>query len=300
MRQRDEEVIASISGRTVARSGWVRGNCPFCPTRIGKEDRSLSLGLNTHTGDWHCFRCEARGLVQALPDDIELRRPAQRASVEVVPLALPEGFIPLFGGGARDVRIFDARFYMVEERGLPKATLVAARVGVVLDRPPEDSEAPNLAGRVVVPIFAPDDRTIVGWSARQWASRWGPKYLYPEGFDRQVTLYNSIALQAVVHSPVFVVEGVIDALALWPDAVACLGKPSDGQIGQLLESRRPIVVVLDGDAWRGAEALALKLKLFGLPCGWIRLAPTTDPGTHAKVVRALAPIALRDGFAEAA
>jgi DNA primase len=74
-----------------------------------------------------------------------------------------------------------------------------------------------------------------------------------------------------------VVEGVFDALALWPDAVAVLGKPSDQQVDALINAKRPVVIVLDGDAWLEGKWLAARLCLRGKRAGHIRLPPGVDP-----------------------
>ena len=59
--------------------------------------------------------------------------------------------------------------------------------------------------------------------------------------------------------------------------VACLGKPNEAHLALLQEARRPVVVVLDGDAWEEGEALSLRLRFEGLRAGFVRLPPKTDP-----------------------
>jgi DNA primase len=79
------------------------------------------------------------------------------------------------------------------------------------------------------------------------------------------------------EAPLFIVEGAFDALALWPDGLALLGKPSPPQIELLVECSRPVVVVLDGDAWEEGWALAQRIRFRGKRAGSIRLPPCTDP-----------------------
>jgi len=74
-----------------------------------------------------------------------------------------------------------------------------------------------------------------------------------------------------------VVEGVFDALALYPNAVAVLGKASEAQMEALQESKRPVVIVLDGDAWQEGWAMAARLKFKGQRAGSVRLPPKLDP-----------------------
>jgi DNA primase len=95
--------------------------------------------------------------------------------------------------------------------------------------------------------------------------------------QRGKILYNAKALYADSTLPIIAVEGVFDALPYWPHAVAFLGKPSYEQIEMLYETDRPVVVVLDGDAWRESWALAERLKLAGKKAAMVRLPPKTDP-----------------------
>jgi DNA primase len=90
-------------------------------------------------------------------------------------------------------------------------------------------------------------------------------------------LYNAQALSLETDVPVLVVEGTLDALAHWPDSVALLGKHGKAQVEWLLASRRPVCVVLDGDAWSEGEMLALRLSFAGVRAGSVRLEPKQDP-----------------------
>tara|TARA_R100000152_G_C6571355_1_gene38554 strand:- start:128 stop:469 length:342 start_codon:yes stop_codon:yes gene_type:complete len=105
-------------------------------------------------------------------------------------------------------------------------------------------------------------------------------------------MFNQDALYVPTTDPVFVVEGIFDALALWPDAVAVLGKPAREHVQILLETDRPIAVALDADARADSLALTMQLKLYSkrscfieLPCGkdpadlpdnWIREQATGE------------------------
>jgi DNA primase len=129
---------------------------------------------------------------------------------------------------------------------------------------------------VVVPILSPDGEWL-GHVGRSWQKDAELPYLYGKGLQRRETLYNAAALNVQTDKPVMVVEGVLDALALWPDAVAVLGKPSEPQIWALADAARPVAVVLDGDAWSEGEALAMTLRLEGQRAGSVRLPPKTDP-----------------------
>ena len=91
-----------------------------------------------------------------------------------------------------------------------------------------------------------------GWVARACDSRASRKYLNAPGMSLGGVgaLFNEAALAEVTDEPALVVEGPFDALAYWPQAVAVLGKPTEPQMLTLLRAVRPVVVVLDGDAWQ--------------------------------------------------
>lgn len=284
MSERDDLVLDAIAGRRVTSSGWVRGNCPFCELRVGKQDRQQCLGLEVATGSWHCFRCGSAGLLQEVPEDVETL--ARKAPDLPDTMELPEGFLPLYAEPGLSFPFTDgARAYLEAKppvgRGLPRAIAKAAGIGVVFSG--------RYRGRVVVPILDVNEHTLVGWSARSYVG--DPlRYLYPPGMERRSILYNGAALWRDVPDPVFVVEGVFDALPLWPDAVACLGKPSPPQVEAMIASKRPIVVLLDGDAWRESLALMLRLRLHSRNAASIRLPPAMDPGKLGETVAGVAAL----------
>mgnify|MGYP001619479161 FL=1 len=275
---RAARVLDAASGKRPTASGWVRADCPFCESRVGRADRHAALGLSTRTGWWHCFRCGARGRLDGDFEPGPAPAPPPRSA-----MALPAGFVPLYDGPGRSALSARPALDYLAARGLPEATGRAAGIGVVLAGP--------LAHRVVVPVRGPGGE-LLGWSARSYGGG-EPKYLYPPGMARGATLYNAAALAVESDAPAYVTEGVFDALALWPDAVACLGKPGPAQVALLRAARRPLVALLDGDAWRESEALAARLRLYGCRAAYVRLPPRTDPATADLVtVRATALLAL--------
>lgn len=275
-----DQRIASLarSMTNISRRGWGRAQCPFCDQRKGSPDKRKSFGINFNTGECHCFRCRARGQLDlgtlgyapAALNDTDSGEP------EDFYLGAPESFMRLGEEPGRSSEILRSARRYLARRNLTMQVIREAGIGAC--------SSGRQAGRIIVPITAPDG-TWLGWSGRIWAANCSPKipkYIYPEGLDRYTTMFNSAALSVRTSRPVLIVEGVFDALAWWPDATAVLGKPAEGQIEQLVRTRRPIVVALDGDAWIEGEALALRLQLEGVPAGWVRLPPKEDPATVAR------------------
>jgi DNA primase len=129
-------------------------------------------------------------------------------------------------------------------------------------------------GRVIVPIIGQDGAWL-WWVGRSWGPSERP-YMYPRG-ARGALLFNHAALLRKTGDPVYVVEGVFDAMALWPEAVSVLGKPNELHLEALSAAQRPVAVVLDGDAWQEGQSVAARLRLRGCVAGSVRLAPREDP-----------------------
>jgi hypothetical protein len=278
-RSGDRAVLEAVAGKRPGPSGWVRGNCPSCETRVGKVDRRQCLGLNVYTARWVCHRCGDGGRIGRMPDewsDLEAPAPRAIAGPKLPTMDPPDGFFELFDGdGARSRSLDAARQYLTQVRGLSPEVLREARVGACV--------AGTFAGRVVVPVFGvePEDTgelPWVGYSTRPWVKNYtGMGYRYPRGMPLATLLYNAAVLQVETDEPVLVVEGVFDAHALWPDAVAALGGTKEGHREQLMSARRPVVLLPDGDAWLKGLYYALQLRFEGQRAGLVHLPPKMDP-----------------------
>lgn len=267
--ERDERAYAAVAGARPNSKGWARGDCPFCMARVGKPDRKQCFGLNARTGRMHCFRCGFSARLRGVFDPRCVQVEAEHQAGDGV--QPPEDFRPLFEGDlATALCAREPREYLTRVRGLDQEHLLAAGVGACLRG--------EHAGRVVVPVLG-EDRTWLWWVGRVWTKHAERTYRYPAG-DRTGVIYNHAALLEETDQPVLVVEGVFDALWLWPWAVAVLGKHNEAQLAALAAARRPVVAVLDGDAWREGEMLALRLRMEEQRAGSVRLPAGTDPDEH--------------------
>lgn len=288
MDRRAERIRASVQARGL-RGPSTRGEfsicCPECINRVGKEDESYKLqanpaAYNRRTGDrgpfFYCYRCEWKGscdlswlgdvqVPEGDPDEIpEWSQP-------------PESFEPLAEAGV----VHQPYVEYLKGRGVWDA---AQHVGVGA------CTSGRYAGRVVVPARRRDG-SWWGFSARTVVPgrrRDAPRYLYPKGMDRGGNVWGADwvpRLRDKAH-PLYLVEGVFDALPLYPFGLAAFGKGvSDAQLDLLAGLGRPVVVALDGDAWPDALSVAARLRLRGVRATWCRLPPGTDPGTLGWRVR---------------
>ncbi|KKK69902.1 hypothetical protein LCGC14_2929360, partial [marine sediment metagenome] len=134
------------------------------------------------------------------------------------------------------------------------------------------------ANRVVVPVISPAGEWW-GWVSRLWSREASDPYRTAPGMVLGGGMFNDAALMVETDDPVMVVEGCFDALPYWPDAVAALGKPKQLQVTSLMESKRPVAVCLDGDAWEEGMMLAARLQFEGQRAGFVRLPPKQDPNS---------------------
>ncbi len=266
-----ERVLRALSGRRPNARGWVRADCPFCADETGKPDRKQCLGVSAR-GFGRCFRCGASGWLdeELIPDALRAVTVERALLDEQQPMELPEGFLCLYEEPALSSMACRApRAYLEKERGLSALVLRDAGVGVTFT----DAKAHN---RIVIPIWSPGG-DLLGWSARPWCGAPTRKYLYPSGMRRTDVIYNHAALHVQTDTPIAIVEGCFDALALWPDGAALLGSTTREQVEALLSARRPVAIVFDGDAWEKARQLAARLRFEGVVAGDVRLDPGLDP-----------------------
>jgi DNA primase len=245
--------------------GWIRVNCPSCEQRTGKADRKRSLGFQVRSRYYHCFRCGVVGWANdvdtgydaALFDDDE----------QVTALDPPDGFFALGDEpGLSAEACAPMRSYLVR-RGVRRGLAQRTRIGACVTG--------RFRDRVVVPMFT-DNGAWLWYVARSVLPNPTRKYLYPSGSRRGV-IYNHPALFVETDEPVIVVEGAFDTFPFWPDACALLGDVTEEQVTALAAARRPLAIVLDGDAWEKGAALAMRLRMEGARAGAVQLPPRVDP-----------------------
>lgn len=283
----EEQVANAVMHLTPNLKGWIRANCPVCEMRLGKADSKRSFGFNVKTLRFECYRCEVKDYLGRPPEDYtQFTDAMDDAPAAPTFLDPPEGFCELGTEPGRTAMMLgDARDYLAA-RGLSEQMIYEARIGAC--------SRGYWAGRIIIPVLSPEGAWL-WYVGRQWWKGGDKPYLYPQG-GRQGCLYNSAALLVETEEPVLVVEGCFDALAYWPNAVAVLGKPTDDQLDALASCKRPVAVVLDGDAFDDGWAFAMRLRLAGQRAGSVKLPPRIDPDeVDHDVLRDAALRAIEDG-----
>jgi hypothetical protein len=268
-------VAAAFANATPSPTGWYRVSCPLCLQSLGKEDRRQSLGIFVNTWKWHCFRCGRSGRLPYAPTGLEDTELPTAEAPDSYKLGAPDGFTILGDGDGLTAFAFKPARAYLSSRRISRKTCQEIGIGATLNG--------KAAYRIVVPVK--DGHEWFGWVGRSWMKNASLRYLYPRGMPRGEILFNAAALTVKTKKPAFIVEGVFDALPHWPDAVACLGKPTDEQFSIMLEASRPLVIALDGDAWRESESLVFALKAEGFPhnVSWLRFPPMVDPGDFSPI-----------------
>lgn len=271
-------------GRASAGSSWVKVPCGFCPIRVGKQDSDRSFAYNRATTGYVCFRCGIKGYVDSenVPEHFA-KVPLGPTDVQLAKLRKPPlGYEPIWPGteGFTAWWTEEARAHL-RKRGIPEELWKTAQIGysnVKWEKSEVEGEKAkyNLAyGRVIVPLLA--DGGWMGWSGRAVWKDVAKKDKYRLQKHPEFVLYNHDAILVQTEEPVYVVEGVMDALAYWPDAVAVCGDVTEHQLDVLAAAKRPVVFVPDGDAWEKGLARMCRLRLDEVRCGCVRLPPKKDP-----------------------
>jgi len=260
--------------------GIIRAICPFC-VASGHSTRKKKLDYLPATGKWSCWRCKAYGWL-TVAETLAPRRmaPSSASNRHVRPTTVepPEGF---FRVGAYPSPISHLVHSYAIKRGITRNAIAEAGFGMTLHRADRSQGEQDFRGRLIVPIYAPgqhgSESGWLGYVGRDVTGRSNLPYLYSKGLSRAKVLYREEILWEETEEPALCVEGTLDAAYLWPDAFAVLGTWGTDQVALMRGAKRPIVALLDGDAWRKGEALAMCLEVLGKRGGYVRLPPTKDP-----------------------
>lgn len=268
-----QHILQHAAGRTKFNT-----RCPRCELRNHRKDKKLALWVDLDKNLYKCFRCDSYG--QVYPNNKRDWSPQDAPDSFVTEIPLPAEYQPLHGVSKR----FRAYTNYAHKRQIPEDLWAPLFVGFCDTGP--------YRGRLILPVI--NSGRLEGWVARSVLPS-DRSYLYPPGMRRGQVLFNADRLQKCAHSPILVVEGWLDAIYLWPHAVAVLGSPSHKHLELLANAKDDVVFVLDGDAWVKGLASAMMLRLHGKKAASVRLPPTLDPDDlPAQVVHDLAMKSLQE------
>lgn len=228
---------------------------------------SEDVELAPDRGVFNCWRCKTHGVgdFSWIVDVAELPEAGSRAPEHPGP---PEDWQRLTGHPR-----FAPYVAYLRGRGVLQAAIEAGAGACLQGR--------KYHGRIVVPHL--EAGAWRGFVARTIDPENPDRYRTPRGMPRRKMLWNGERLAGAPE--IWVVEGVFDALALWPHAVATYGTGVSEEQLQMLSVWPRVVVAFDGEAAEDGRLLAFKLKLRGVASAWCRLPVGEDPGKIGWKVR---------------
>ncbi len=214
--------LSTVLGEGIEeRNGEVRYNCPFCLTRVGKEDTKHHLYVNEGKGKYHCFRCEASGTLFKLFQDLQISTVSlliskynldRRASSTKINNVSPVDSLPDDVVEADDFS--PGYMYLRYTRNIPDFVLNTRKFLY--------SKKKKM---IIFPVYDTNGK-LVYWQGRSTVSRW---FYNPTGSNKSNFLYG-LEYVDVTKKFVVITEGVITSLNV-PNGVACFGKDvSDVQL----------------------------------------------------------------------
>lgn len=245
---------------------YYRVCCPKC------RDTRYRLWINhrAHQYPWLvvCYNEKCYGTVQARdallfsifnsrpPKNLKIN-PGREDSGVLAATSLPDGTVPL-----RNLPLSHHANDYLDSRGYdPWVLSDVYGVGYCSS----SQQFPQVSDRIVIPIHM--EGKLVGWQGRyigeeNWKSSPFPKYYGKPGMPKRLMLYNHDV--AASHPFVVIEEGTTDVWSTGPMAMGLLGKTISFTQGRILAfepfRRKPIVLMLDPDAYLETEAAADELR----------------------------------------
>jgi hypothetical protein len=270
-------VAQAVRNRRANASGWIRTNCPVCSSIKGTQDTRQSFAYNTRTCGFVCNRCGTKGKVGGKVAATLPTAPVALSEKEPVAFSSPgplPGMFPVWEHREASVlhrSVLAPAYAELERRRITLETARAYRIHAAVSG--------RYYHRLIIPHRDANGRWW-GFTARWWEK--APpagvvKVLYPPGMDRS-RLFNEQALAVETTVPILGVEGVIDSMRYYPHVFAALGKPSEDQMQRVVDTaKRPVVLALDGDAWRDVQAWVWRARLRGFVLRGVLLPAGQDP-----------------------
>lgn len=195
------------------------------------DDSSASLQFNVKSGLWVCFACGAKGNAKSLvrhfggtyrdPEvdiaDIyaKLALIDQESKSPVSDSTVPESMLKRYA--------FPTEYWA--SRGFTAASISAFDLGY----DPIEDEA-------IIPVRNIDGR-LKGFIRRRLDNSYGPRYMYPKGFPRKLSLFGSWMVAKKQTDTVAITEGALDSIKVWQ-----AGYPAVAQYGSSMSPEQVVLL----------------------------------------------------------
>lgn len=250
---------STLGEHSVHGKGEVAYHCPFCGHRKKK------LQVNIFKGKWHCWVCNTKG---ARLDYLLAKNNASSADIARIrdiykynisqgdptqahtQVRLPDEFTSVF-----DIKSTITRsrvFNYLNNRNISESECVKYNIGYAASGP--------YSGRIIIPSYSSDGN--LNYFVSRLVGDGYLKYKMPD-VSKSIIAFDSYIDW---KSPVVLVEGVFDAIAVKRNAIPILGKYIVQPIIDKLitENVSDVVVMLDSDAIHDSLHHVSKLMSYGI------------------------------------
>jgi DNA primase len=241
-----ETVIEDSSWRDGTSELW--GRCPHPEhLAVAKKNDPDHWSVNLAAGLHNCYACGYSGTLIPLLQDLGLSRfEALRLASGPRPKRIAKRKVKVV---LRESDLLPFRYLHPywEARGIKEETIRAFKLGYKESLPEDPDELKAFRQRVIIPVR--DGRgALLGFCGRSIDDGRNPKYLYSKGLDTRRYVF---CFDKVGRGPVFLVEGMIDALRLWQlgfQAVTCFGSEMFEEQAKKLSLVDKLYMIPDNDA----------------------------------------------------
>lgn len=257
-------------------------NCPSQKCRADHNKYNLSYNSKNHI--FKCWKCKYSGFISRLVSDYGSKEDLRRLRLllpdykhtnfnifrkpeidhNLLTCSLPEGYMPL--NSERKSRLYElARNYVINVRKISENQIDKLNIGYTENGPRKY--------RIIIPSYNSVGK-INYYEARTYLEGVKPNYFGPESPNKEDIIFNEKFINWDL--PVYLVEGVFDAIRI-PNAIPMLGKtPSPLLINKLLKQNAKVIICLDSDALKDGIDIYKQLTSLGLDVYFVDLKGKKD------------------------
>ncbi len=257
-------------------------NCPAPKCR--HDDNKFNLAYQSRQKMFKCWKCKYSGYVSRLVKEYGSQENIKRLKLilpefsthafnvfrrpevdyDLVFCELPDGYMPL--NSMRQSSLYrKALDYVTKTRKITPTQIDKYKIGY--------TETGPRKFRIILPSFNAMGRMNY-FEARSYLDNPKTAYWKPDFPHAHDIIFNEHLINWDL--PVYLVEGVFDAIRI-PNAIAMLGKkPSDLLLNKLIKHNATVIVCLDADAFRDGLDIYKKLFSLGLNVFFIDLKNKKD------------------------
>ena len=256
-----------------------------CPSPTCRHDRDkFNLAYKSNDKVFKCWKCQYSGYVHRLVEEYGSKDDAARlrlilpkynnSSFNVfrkpkidynsIVCDLPDGYFPL--SESRKSKLYDLAWdYTTNQRKISVSQIDKFKIGY--------TESGSRKFRIILPSLNSYGK-INYYEARAYLKDSKRAYMKPDSPHKNDIIYNEYYINWDL--PVYLVEGVFDAIRI-PNSIPMLGKsPSELLINKLLIHNSTVIVCVDPDAFKDGMGIYKQLSSLGLNVFFVDLKGKRD------------------------